>query len=85
MNTNYEAAIPHHANWIWDKLHNGTPDQVNQCNPQLCLDVAGALESAETCADKYRYSDAAGYIVFAARLVFGVYSETYLHIVRFYS
>ena len=87
------VAIAHHANWIWDQLNtnsdrpvnNGTADRVNQANRDLCLSVAASIEKAETCADEYRLHEAAGWIVDAARQVFGFYSETYSQFVRFYS
>jgi len=91
--TNYQSTIPHHANWIWDQLNNnsgrpinnGTTDLVNQANRDLCLSVAVSIEKAETCADHYRFDEAAVWIVDAARQVFGVYSETYSQFARFYA
>lgn len=93
MTTNYKATIPHHANWIWDQLNNnsggalqnGTGDLVAQGHRDLFIQVARVLESAETCADEYRFNEAAGWIIEAARQVFGVYSETYAGFVHFYS
>jgi hypothetical protein len=80
MTTNYTVAIAHHANWIWDQLNtNGT------VSTDTFAWVAADLESAETCADEYRFQEAAGFILGAARQVFGVYSETYADLVRFYS
>ena len=78
--TNYKATIPHHANWIWDQLNAD-----NTVSTDTYAWVAASLENAETCADEYRFHEAAGWIVDAARQVFGIYSETYAGFLRFYS
>jgi hypothetical protein len=80
MTTNYTVAIAHHANWIWDQLNTNST-----VSTDTFAWVAADLESAETCADEYRFQEAVGFILGAARQVFGVYSETYAGLVRFYS
>ena len=80
MTTNCTVAIAHHANWIWDQLNAN-----NTVSTDTYAWVAADLESAETCVDEYRFQEAAGFILGAARQVFGVYSETYAGLVRFYS
>ena len=80
MTTNYTVTIAHHANWIWDQLNTNST-----VSTDTFAWVAADLESAETCANEYRFQEAVGFILGAARQVFGVYSETYADLLDFYS
>lgn len=80
MTINYTVAIGHHASWIWDQLNTD-----NTVSTDTYAWVAADLESAEACVDEYRFQAAAGFILSAARQVFGVYSDTYADLVHFYA
>ncbi len=80
MTANHAVAIAHHANWIWDQLNADAT-----VSTDTYAWVADDLEKAETCADYYRFEEAGQWIISAARQVFGVYSDTYSQVVRFYS
>lgn len=78
--TNYSVTIPHHANYIWDALHACSTHSTD-----TYAWVAADLEHAETAADNGLFREAVGYIISAARQVFGCYSERYADLIAFYS
>jgi leucyl-tRNA synthetase len=73
--TNFTAVIPHLANHIWDALNAD-----NTVSTDTYAWVAADLEDAETSAEQYDFSTAAGSIASAARQVFGIYSDQYAEI-----
>jgi hypothetical protein len=79
MNTNYTVLIAALANHIWDTLNAD-----NTVSTDTYAWVAADLESAETFAEEYRFSEAASFLMSAARQVFGVYSDEYANIAKFF-
>lgn len=78
--TNFTALIPAHADYIWTSLNAD-----NTVSTDTYAWVAADLETAETCADEYRFAEAAACIMSAARQVFGVYSAQYAELMAFYA
>lgn len=77
--TNFTVLIPQLANHIWDTLNAD-----NTVSTDTYAWVAADLENAETCADEYRFAEAAGYVMSAARQVLGIYSTEYADLAAFF-
>ena len=78
--SNFTVLIPAHADYIWSTLNAD-----NTVSTDTYAWVAADLENAETCADEYRFAEAAGYVMSAARQVFGIYSTQYANLMAFYA
>jgi hypothetical protein len=78
--TNFTVLIPAHADYIWNILNAD-----NTVSTDTYAWVAADLENAETCAEEYRFAEAAGHVMSAARQVFGIYSAQYADMAAFYA
>jgi hypothetical protein len=78
--TNFTVLIPHLANYIWNTLNAD-----NTVSTDTYAWVAADLENAETCAEQYRFEEAIGYVMSAARQVLGIYSTEYADTAAFFA